>query len=147
MEHRLIRAARTQGTYEDFLTEMVSRRYSSAAIRRIMIYLLMDLEEEPHGAPYGRVLAAGAAGRKVLRQIGDREADGSTDCAESGSADCTENGIPVLTVIANSNRTEGLQPAQLESLQLDLRAADLYHLVTGRDVDACCDARKRPWIG
>ena len=139
MEHRMKKVIRTEDSYEGFLSAMVSRRYSAATIRRIMIYLLMDLEEEPHGAPYGRVLAAGETGRKVLRQIG---AGG-----EGGGTDCPEDGVPALTLIANSNRTEHLQPAQLESLQLDLRAADLYNLVTGRDMDACCDARNRPWIG
>ena len=85
------------------------------------------------------------------RRVEGRSA-AAVDAAEDESADdgLTADGrriVPPLTVIANSNRTEHLQPTQLESLQLDLRAADLYNLILGRNVDACSDARQRPWMG
>ena len=172
MEHRMKKIARVQDSYDDFLSDMISRRYSAATIQRIMVYLLMNVEEMPDMAvgaapsrvssaaqsgvsgaapdtvmnipPYGRVLAASEVGRKLLRQIVDAAEDESADDRLTADGRRT---VPPLNVIANSNRTEHLQPTQLESLQLDLRAADLYNLILGRDVDACSDARQRPWMG
>ncbi len=127
MENRLIREARKQETYEGFLQAMVSRRYTASAIRRIMVYILMDMEEPPVCPPYGRVLAASVAGRGLLRRIGDEEDH-------------------PLTIIANGNKLDKVPPAVRASLEMDVKAADMYNLVCGRTVDACSDARQRPWM-
>lgn len=126
MENRLVREAARCETYEDFLTAMVSKRYTSAAIRRIMIYLLMNTEEMPVCRPYGRVLAAGPAGRRLLRRLADSEK---------------------IHIIANGNRQEEIPEEILQGLILDERAADMYNLICGKPVDAGRDARQHPWMG
>lgn len=124
MENRLIAEARRQETYEGFLSAMVSRRYTSAAIRRIMVYILMNIRELPDCQPYGRVLAAADAGRSLLRQLKDE-----------------------LPVIANANRLDNVPEPVRRSLKIDARATDMFNLLSKRDADEECDARQHPWIG
>lgn len=124
MEHRLAREALRCESYEEFLSSMVSKRYTAGAIRRIMIYILMNVGELPECRPYGMVLAAGAQGRMLLRE-----------------------GCPGLEVIANPNRTEDLPQDVLGSLLLDRRASDLFHLATGLPLEKNNDRRQHPRMG
>lgn len=123
MENRLIAEARKQETYEGFLSAMVSRRYTSAAIRRIMVYILMNIDEVSDCEPYGKILAASEGGRRMLRQLRER-----------------------IPVIANTNRLEGVPLSVRRSLAIDARATDMFNLLCRRDADEECDARQHPWI-
>ena len=104
------------------------RRYTASAIRRIMVWLLMGMEERPKAPAYGRVLAATAAGRKLLREL-------------------TDDQSASLCVISDGNRMEGLDTGILAAYQLDRRAADMFHLVTGQPLDEKSDGRRHPWMG
>lgn len=152
MEHRLLKEARLQETYEGFLSAMVSRRYTAAAIRRIMLYILMNAGEFPVSPPYGRVLAANAAGRRLLRRLEDSSVpgvpgDGSPvqEAAVPGNRPLVQP-VPPLQIIANANKLTGVVEPIRQALQLDMRAADMFHLITGREVDALSDYRRRPWM-
>lgn len=49
---------------------MVSKRYTEATIRRLLLYVLLGVKgSDPLGKPYTRVLAAGEKGRKLLRHL------------------------------------------------------------------------------
>lgn len=122
MENRLLKVAARQETYEGFLSQMTSRRYTASSIRRIMLYILMNVREVPDGAPYGTVLAASAEGRKLLR-----------------------DDLP-LHIISNPNRTEDLPEEIREALFLDRKAADMFHLICGLPLDEHADRRKHPWM-
>ena len=128
MENRLLREAVRCENYDAFLDAMVSRRYTASAIRRIMVWLLMGMEERPKAPAYGRVLAATAAGRKLLREL-------------------TDDQSASLCVISDGNRKEGLDTGILAAYQLDRRAADMFHLVTGQPLDENSDGRRHPWMG
>ena len=141
MENRLLREAVRCESYDAFLDAMVSRRYTASAIRRIMVWLLMGMEERPKAPAYGRVLAATAAGRTVLREL----ADSQKESAESGRLAVDQSAS--LCVISDGNRMEDLDPEILAAYQLDRRAADMFHLVTGQPLDENSDGRRHPWMG
>lgn len=150
MEHRLIKEVRRQERFDDFLSAMTSRRYSSAAIRRIMLYILMCIDEMPVCEPYGKVLAASDAGRRQLRHLADSRSaeelpqkDSTSFCMKK---DLDKEPEP-LTVIANTNKLEEVPEPIREALRLDSLAADMFHLICGRSVDEEGDGRRRPWIG
>ena len=156
MEHRLKREAVFRDTFDSFLTAMISKRYTAATIRRIMMYILMNIREMPACAPYGRVLAASAAGRKLLRRLQDREeayasgitGAGSTENCESGRPCLCSNGkrIPPLTVVAGKNRMTGMVESMRQALQMDSLATDMYNLICARSLEDGMDAKQRPYI-
>ena len=125
MEHRLIREARKNETFESFLTSMVSRRYTASAIRRILVYILMNIEEMPACEPYGRVLAADSAGRRLLRRISDEE---------------------TMPVIANGNRLTDLQESIRRSLRAEHLATDMFNLICGCSLEKAGDSRRQPYM-
>ncbi|MBQ9059804.1 MAG: nucleotidyltransferase family protein [Firmicutes bacterium] len=132
MENRLLREAVRCETYEEFLSAMVSRRYTASAIRRIMIWLLMGLTDaEADGlaetAAYGRVLAAGPAGRRLLRELTDAE-------------------DAPLIVISDGNRMDSLDHQVREAYRIDRLAADMFHLLCGQPLDENGDGRRHPWM-
>ncbi|MDO5491364.1 MAG: nucleotidyltransferase family protein [Bacillota bacterium] len=134
LENRLHREIREAESYDGLLDRMTSKRYTASAIRRILTYILMGLpggradailsgrSDGPTGTRYGRLLAANEAGRRIL-----------------GSA-------PSMPVIANINRTQNLPSLIRDSLSLDIRAADLYHLLRGESITENDDRRKQPWV-
>ena len=131
LENRLIRELRQADSYDDLLARMTSRRYTTSTIRRLLLYTALGLTGEiadalqdalAPGIRYGRVLAADKAGREVLR-----------DCAP----------LPVITGI---NRIDHCAPQVRESLALDVRAADLYALLTKKPIAERSDYRRHPWV-
>ena len=133
LENKLKKEIRGSGSYSDFLDRMTSRRYTASAIRRMLIHILLGIRgeridrldvgiAESHLPVYGRLLAAGPAGRKVLAEIKD------------------------LPLVVNANRTDHLTEAQQDAFALDLAATDLFHLICGRDPDAFGDRRRSPHI-
>ncbi len=145
MEHRLLREAKRQDSWEDFLSSMVSRRYTAAAIRRIMIYLLMNVEEMPVCSPYGRILAAGPAGRKLLRKLSDGGAEGERPEGECPQGERTE-GIPPVVLLSGNRQTSWAPEPVRRSAELDARATDLFNLICARALDQCSDHRRRPYM-
>ena len=76
----------------------------------------------PYDAPaYVRVLGFSERGRDLLSEI-------------------KKSGACPLPVITNINRQSGLLDDQAKNmLALDVHAADVYNLVTGRDLKSCSD--------
>lgn len=130
LEHLLIRQIREAYSYEDLLRRMTSRRYTASAIRRILVCTLLGVTRQQQarltaaGPAYGRLLAAGAAGRRILRDI--REED--------------------LRVVSGGAGWD-LYPDEIRAgLELDALAADYYHLLRGLPLDENADRRRHPWI-
>ena len=58
----------------DFYPSMVSKRYTEATIRRLLLYVLLGVKgSDPPGKPYARVLAAGEKGTKTPATFKKRE--------------------------------------------------------------------------
>ena len=111
----------------DFVDSLVSKRYTEATIRRLLVYVLLGIKEyEPSKAVYGRVLAAGEKGRKLLGEL--RKAD---------------EHIPLIT---NINKDEIENKEVQDCLAYDILAADMYNVILDRDLYSFSDRVIRPYM-
>ena len=125
IENRLVREIAEASDYRHLLKRMTSRRYTTSTIRRILMNLLLGVTREMVNEAetgYGRILAMSGPGRALIASE------------------------PGLTFVANVNRTGDLSDAARRSIALDIRAADLYNLLTGQDSDENSDHRRRPYV-
>lgn len=137
IENRLIRDITEADTYDELLKKATSKRYTTSTIRRMLMNIMLGVTKEMgasdipdntgEGAKerrtvYGRILALDDAGRRHIS---------------------SEPGIAFVT---NVNKTDGLTREALECLDLDIRAADLFNLLTGRNMNEDTDHRKKPYI-
>lgn len=129
LEYKLKKEAVTCRNLQDFISSMVSKRYTESAVRRIMIYILLGIRKGicPEHL-YGRVLAAGKGGRKLLRIMKKTE-----------SAD-----IPLIT---NVNKEAHHFPEITELLEMDMLAADMYNILSDRDLYRFSDKVFRGYFG
>lgn len=67
---KLMHESRRQATLEDILTQVKSKRYTRSRLDRMVMCAFLGLSEDllRQGAPYCRVLAFTAPGRRVLKQ-------------------------------------------------------------------------------
>ncbi len=130
LEHLLIRQVREASSYDDLLRRMTSRRYTTSAIRRILVYVLTGFSRDRQekllkaGPCYGRLLAAGPAGRRILRSI-DAEK---------------------MTIVSGGAGWDHYPERVRSGLETDARAADLYQLLSGLPLSEYADRRRRPVI-
>ena len=116
------------GSMEEFIDSMVSRRYTKAAVRRLIIYVLMGLKEyDPAGRIYGRVLAAGERGRELLRLLKKRE-------------------LASIPVISNINKESDTCEAVWETLKYDVLASDMYNIIRDRSLYEFSDNVVTPYM-
>lgn len=128
MEHRLKREAAKAGSLTELVAAMVSRRYTEAAVKRMLTALLLGIKKgEEDFTPYGRVLAAGKKGRELLRIIKKEE-------------------LARIPVITNVNRLSGEALSAAKSIETDIHAADMYNLIEGRDLYSFSDRVITPYI-
>ena len=112
MKKEIIRAK----SMEDFVSAVVSRRYTEAAVRRLVVYILMGMKVyEPPRQIYGRVLAAGEKGRKLLSRLKKDE-------------------TAHMPIITNINKEKDIWKPVADTLRYDLLAADMYNVLKGRDL-------------
>ena len=97
------------------------------AVKRMLLHILLGMRgEDIAPAPAClRVLAMNRQGRLLLRRIHD------TGCAK----------VPVVT---NINKLESLRENRM--LGLDILAADIYNLATGRNLYRWADQVKMPYV-
>ena len=131
LENSIIREIKTAQTTEDLISALTSKRYTGATIRRALTNILVGLSWKEADfltsrAPFaGRLLAAGEAGRRFMRE-------------RSGDD---------FTIVTNMNREEkGLAAADRQMLKLDETAADIYNLLCGRDIYSSSDRVTSPYI-
>ena len=104
LENSIIREIKTAQTTEDLISALTSKRYTGATIRRALTNMLVGLSWKEadfltsRAPAAGRLLAAGEAGRRFMRE---RSGDG-------------------FTIVTNMNREEkGLAAADRQMLKLD----------------------------
>ena len=116
LEHKLKKEAVHSSSLDGLVSSVVSRRYTAAAVRRILVYILRGIGSDtvPSGC-YGRVLASGPGGRELIRRMKKDEM----------------SEIPVIT---NVNKEAHRFPEITETLGYDMLAADMYNILAGRDL-------------
>lgn len=113
---------------EQFISSMVSKRYTEAAIRRLTTYVLMGIRAyQPEMKPYARVLAAGVRGRELLKFIKKEE-------------------LATIPVITNINKQEDDCSEVRETLRYDILSADLYNIIMQRSLYDFSDRVMMPYI-
>lgn len=127
LENKLKKEIVKAESLSKFIDSLVSKRYTEAAIRRLLVYVLLGIKEyEPSKAVYGRVLAAGEQGRKLLGLL--RKAD---------------EHMPLITNI-NKDEIENIEVQ--ECLAYDVLAADMYNVLLDRDLYSFSDRVRRPYM-
>ena len=130
LEHRILEQARACGSWEELVQAVKSKRYPYRSVSRLLLHVLLDLTgddfpvEEGRGPEisYARILAVSGKGRELLRMLKARE-DLSVTLLQDAA------GEPFDRLHA-----------------ADLRAADLYNLMTGRDVYKDSDYVRHPYV-
>lgn len=127
LENKLKKEIVTARNMDELVFSVVSRRYTEAAVRRLLTYVLMGIREyEPHKAVYGRVLAANDKGRKLL-----------------GGLKKQDDHMPIIT---NINKDELDNEDVQACLKYDMLASDMYNLIYDRDMYAFSDKVRRPYM-
>lgn len=116
IEHKLKKEAVCSSSLDGFVSSVVSRRYTEATVRRILVYILLGIVRGTVSSGcYGRVLAAGPGGRKLIRRM-------------------KKDGLSEIPVITNVNKEAHRFPEITETLGYDMLAADMYNILAGRDM-------------
>lgn len=120
----------------ELINSLVSARYTAATVRRILVNVLVGvpgrdadivLDKGESAASYLRILAAGEKGREYLKML-----------KKSDEA-------PLQ--ITNVNKvTELTDEVGSIVLKYDLKAADIYNLISGYDVVKNSDRVRKPYI-
>lgn len=127
LENKLKKEIVRAGSLEKLISSVVSRRYTEAAVRRLLVYVLMGLRVyEPPRAVYGRILAAGKNGRSLLVRLKKQKEH-----------------IPLIT---NINKDELNNRQVQECLYYDVLAADMYNLLYDRELYAFSDKVRTPYM-
>ena len=122
-------AAASEDGFGDIICSVKSKRYTYTRISRLCMQTILGItrSEYPYASPgYVRVLGFTAKGRELLAELKGR--DGRS--------------LPVITNI--NKEADQLDEAASAVLALDVHAADIYNLVTGRDTANHSDHVRRP---
>lgn len=127
LENKFKREAKDAMSFQQLIDVLTSRRYTASAMRRLVLYMAMNLKwhELPNGV-YGRVLAADGVGRELVRQVKN-----------------SDNGIEIIT---NINKEMPVNEVNAETLAIDIKASDIYNFIVGKDEYKYSDYVKRPFI-
>lgn len=127
LENKFKKEAKDAMSFQQLIDVLTSRRYTASAMRRLVLYMAMNLKwhELPNGV-YGRVLAADGVGRELVRQVKN-----------------SDNGIEIIT---NINKEMPVNEVNAETLAIDIKASDIYNFIVGKDEYKYSDYVKRPFI-
>lgn len=118
-------------SWSSFIRKIKSRRYTYTRLSRLCMQSVLGITRSRYAGlepGYIRVLGFNDTGRQLLAGMKNEE-------------------ISSLPVITNINKEEGMLSEEAKRLlALDVHAADIYNLLTGRDVYACSDHRHMPVI-
>ena len=146
LENRFLSEIAKADSLDECVSGRVSKRYTAAAVQRMMTYILMGLKKETadrlmehylqdnlqEGAGatrYMRILAASRKGRDYIKTF-KKENNQEND----------------LQIITNRNKQMPSDPYSGELLELDGKAADLYNALFGRRLYDSSDKVLRPYI-
>lgn len=121
LANRLKEAALYNDTWDGIITAAKSKRYTYTRLSRLCMQLILGIDREAYSSDepgYIRVLGFGEKGREYISYV-------------KNSAGCS---LPVITNINKEAHTLGDEAKRM--LELDVHAADVYNLVTGRGENA-----------
>ena len=113
--------------WDEFVESVKSKRYTHTRISRLCMQIILGINREnfeSEQAQYVRVLGFSKKGREMI-------ADMSND-----------DSLPMITNI--NKQRELFTNEGLRQMELDVHAANIYNLVTGRDQVSCSDFRMIP---
>lgn len=130
IENRFLSSIARADDLDGLIADVVSKRYTAAAVRRMLAYISLGIRGEEadrltRSVKYLRVLAAGAGGRELLRAFGQEETP---------------------RVITNVNRQMPEAGTARDLLEMDIRAADMYNAICGNRLYDRSDRVVRPYI-
>lgn len=130
LENSLKKAGIGASCIDDIIMNAKSKRYTYARISRILMCIALDMKkflvDEAKSLPlYARVLAMNNAGAAILK-----------DAKKTASEE----------IISNLKKADVIRAPYRNIIETDVQAADLYSILTGRDVRSHSDFVKTPAI-
>ncbi len=69
LENKIVKAVRSERTFDDIAGSIKSKRYTMSRIRRILFSVVLDIEKEYRAPEYIRVLGMNGTGKEILKQM------------------------------------------------------------------------------
>lgn len=136
-ENKLKKEILLATSFDDLVKRCVSKRYTAAAVRRMIIWIMMGIKGAEADkildinkplSQYARVLALSHNGRKLL-----------------GSLRKGETGIKILTNINREVLPEDSDNLK-NMLKIDVLASDIYNIICGKSIYEHSDKVVKPYI-
>ena len=108
-ENRIIAAAKTATSIEDFYEKVKTKRYTMATVRRMIIAPFLGIKKEEPTIPFLRVLAFNSRGAEIMKNVKK------------------SSGLPLIT---NFTPELAAVPEFAEQIALERRATDIFSLAT-----------------
>lgn len=121
LENKLKNEIRYASDLDAFITRLKSKRYPATRLQRICTHTIMDFKKKTGKPSYIRVLGFNSNGAKLIKKM--KKSDRLS--------------MPIITNI-NKDKTD--------NISMDVRASDIYNLLTGRDLYEYSDYVKMPEI-
>lgn len=118
IENAFIKNVRKSQSLEDLLGQVKSKRYTYAGLSRVAAHMVMGFEKNHNKPKYIRVLGFNERGRDVLKMIKANLAEG-------------------YELVTNANKANS-------DLSLDIKASDMYNLISEQDLYKKSDYLMRP---
>lgn len=127
LENKLKKEVVRAKDIDELISSVVSKRYTASAVRRVLVYLLLGIDEySPRESLYCRVLATNEQGRRALSMMKKRD-----------------DHIPIIT---NVNKVAIDDEDVQACLHYDMLATDIYNLLCGRSLYSFSDKVKKPYV-
>lgn len=128
LENKLKKEIINADSMDSFVESVVSKRYTKAAVKRMLTYILMGITgENPQRSLYARILAAGRNGRELIKKLKKDE-------------------IARIPIIMNINKEKDVCDMVWGTLKYDVLASDMYNIISDRSMYDYSDKVIRPYI-
>ncbi len=121
LENKLLKEIRNQKDLKSLIEAVKSKRYTRTRIQRMLIHILVNFEKNHNKPNYIRVLGFNDRGGSLLKYIKKEKL----------------NSMPIVT---NINKHKDLD------FSLDIRATDIYNIISGSDIYSNSDFTNKPII-
>lgn len=122
IENKLISEFKTSKTYDEFISNIKSKRYQMSKIKRILLNLILNITKEDfdyslkNNITYCHVLASNDVGKKLLSNISKA------------------SNINIITSI-NDKKINNLSSDIKKYLEFDIKAENIYSILSGKDIN------------
>ena len=121
IENKVIKEIRTCNSLEELIDKVKSKRYTRTRVQRIFAHMLVGLKKDADIPQYIRVLGFNKKGSELLKEIKKKK-------------------LSTLPVVTNINKVQNI------NFDLDIRANDIYNLISKNDTYKYSDFIKQPVI-